>query len=77
MQSDCWITGFESRLRRYAQGSKRKIRFGTCLRVIELAIGYSVRGVLQAVVCFLALSTDLLSPIHQDLGNLGPRLMIL
>jgi hypothetical protein len=45
--------------------------------VIELAIGYSVRGVLQAAVCFLALSTDLLGPINQDLGNLGPRLMIL
>jgi hypothetical protein len=22
-------------------------------------------------------STDLISPVHQDLGNLGPRLMIL
>ena len=34
-------------------------------------------GVLKASECFLALSTDLPSPIHQDLGNLGPRLMIL
>jgi len=43
--------------------------------LLETPNGNSVRGVLKAVVCFLALSTDLLSPIHQDLGNLGPRLM--